>query len=409
MKITVLCEDTALDSRFQAEHGLSLLIETDRHTILFDAGQSDVFMKNAQALGLSLEAVDLVVLSHGHYDHGNGLLPFLQANQTATVYLREEAFNTFYHGERYIGLSERLRAFSDRFHVVSGDEPISIDSQVALLPARSLPKATPSALTEQKDGRMQSDAFDHEQYLLLTQGEYRVLFTGCAHRGIEAIAEEACKQNATHLIGGFHLSDETDDAALQRIASCLLDSRLSCYTGHCTGESAYRRLSDALQSRLHRLRSGLQFVIGDHAEKARFLFRLGYNCSQSVFGAFAEDLGLELSTAVKLACSFGGGMGRLRETCGAVSGMLLVCGMCKGYETPETGAVKAEHYRLVQELVHTFRAKHGSIVCRELLGGKASDSPIPTARTPEFYRTRPCERCIASAASIAEETLFRNP
>ena len=98
-------------------------------------------------------------------------------------------------------------------------------------------------------------------------------------------------------------------------------------------------------------------------------------------------------------------MGRLREVCGAVSGMLLTCGLSRGYHTPETGGVKAEHYRLVQALAKRFREEHGSLYCRDLLGGTASDLPTPTERTPGFYKTRPCERLIASAADIVEEMI----
>ena len=100
-------------------------------------------------------------------------------------------------------------------------------------------------------------------------------------------------------------------------------------------------------------------------------------------------------------------MGRMREVCGAVSGMLLVCGMTKGYSTPETGVVKAEHYRLVQELAKCFKERYGSIYCHDLLGGTASTLPTPTERNYFFYSNRPCEKLIASAASILEEILFQ--
>ena len=122
-----------------------------------------------------------------------------------------------------------------------------------------------------------------------------------------------------------------------------------------------------------------------------------------MIGAFASDMNLELDTAMKIASSFGGGIGRMREVCGAVSGMMMVCGLTRGYATPETGEIKAEHYRLVQEMASRFRNVSGSIICRELLGGTASSLPTPTARTPEFYQKRPCERLIHLAASIAEE------
>ena len=141
-------------------------------------------------------------------------------------------------------------------------------------------------------------------------------------------------------------------------------------------------------------------------EKAMIYFGAGYNCAQAVAAAFSDEMGIDVKTAVKLSSSFGGGMGRLREVCGAVSGMLLVCGMMNGYSTPETGDIKAKHYQTIQKLCHEFRNEAGSIICRDLLGGRISDLPTPTERTPEFYAKRPCERLIYLAATIVEKTFF---
>ena len=104
-----------------------------------------------------------------------------------------------------------------------------------------------------------------------------------------------------------------------------------------------------------------------HAEKARELFMEGYNCSQSVVGAFAQELGMEKETAMKLASSFGAGMGRLREVCGTVSGMFLIAGLAYGYSDPKAREEKAEHYKRIQTLAARFREKNGTIICRELL------------------------------------------
>lgn len=404
MIIRVLCDDRSTGEPFSSEHGLSLLIQTNSHCVLFDAGQSDLFLKHAETMGVSIENVDTVVLSHGHYDHGGGLTAFLRANQKATVYARKEVFGEFYHGTRYIGLNPELRQMEQRFRLI--DSPFPIDEELLLLPAA--PVQIPPGrdfVQKQADGTWAPDLFQHEQYLLVTQENERVLFTGCAHRGILAVADLAAEHCATALVGGFHLSDALPLAEVQSIVMALSAYPMHYYTGHCTGSLAYQAMQELLAQRLHPLGAGHQFVIGSHAERARFLFRLGYNCSQSVFGAFAEELGMDLSTAMKLSCSFGGGMGRLREVCGAVSGMLMVCGMKHGYATPETGCVKAEHYRLVQQLANTFREQNGSIICRELLGGTVSHSPIPTERTPEFYRLRPCERLISYAAELAEQQL----
>jgi C_GCAxxG_C_C family probable redox protein len=159
-------------------------------------------------------------------------------------------------------------------------------------------------------------------------------------------------------------------------------------------------------SQFQSLGAGKQIDIGSRGEVACALFRQGYNCSQAVFGAFAEDLQIDRDTAMRIASSFGGGMGRMREVCGAVSGMLMVCGLMHGYATPETGDVKADHYRMVQKLSAEFRDTAGSIICRDLLGGTVSALPTPTARTPEFYQKRPCERLIHLAATIAEKEFF---
>lgn len=146
--------------------------------------------------------------------------------------------------------------------------------------------------------------------------------------------------------------------------------------------------------------------MSDRGDKAKALFYEGYNCSQAVFCAFEDMTGLDRETAARLVCSFGGGMGRLREVCGAVSGALTVLGAVAGYSDPKDPAAKKEHYALVQEFARRFREKHGSIVCRELLSGlNVSVGGAPEARTDEFYKKRPCAELIADAADIADELL----
>ncbi len=142
----------------------------------------------------------------------------------------------------------------------------------------------------------------------------------------------------------------------------------------------------------------------NYSEKAKALFVEGYNCAQAVFLAFNDLLDIEFDDAAKLASSFGGGMGRLREVCGAVSGMFMVAGMVFGYDDPAAREPKAEHYALIQELAGKFRAECGSIVCRELL--EAPDTgTVPTERTTEFYKKRPCAELVALAAAIMQDEL----
>ena len=147
--------------------------------------------------------------------------------------------------------------------------------------------------------------------------------------------------------------------------------------------------------------------MGIYSEKAANNFREGYNCAQSVLLAFANQVGLKEDEALKLASSFGGGMGRLREVCGAVSAMFMIAGILKGYTEPNNDIVKANHYKLIQDLAAEFKLKHGTIICRELLGLDGTEfSPIPSARTDEYYKERPCEEFIKCAAEIVEKDLI---
>ena len=144
----------------------------------------------------------------------------------------------------------------------------------------------------------------------------------------------------------------------------------------------------------------------DRAEKAAALFADGCNCSQAVFAAFADEFGLDEDLAKRLACGLGGGVGRMREVCGAVSGMLMVTGFKCGYTDPQAIDEKAKLYALVQKLAGEFKEKNGSIICRELLGlSEKSSAPTPEARTPEYYKKRPCKLLVGDACEILESRL----
>ena len=146
----------------------------------------------------------------------------------------------------------------------------------------------------------------------------------------------------------------------------------------------------------------------DHATYAAELFLKDYNCAQAVAVAFCDVTGLEPKQAARMAAPFGGGMGRMREVCGAVSGMLMVLGTLYGYDTPDSDQVKKEHYALVQTLAGKFREENGSIVCREILKNPPSD-PNPSPRTAEYYAQRPCARMVYTAAKILDEYIAEHP
>jgi len=145
-------------------------------------------------------------------------------------------------------------------------------------------------------------------------------------------------------------------------------------------------------------------------ERAMELFKEGYNCSQSVFAAFCEECGMDFETALKISSSFSGGMGRLREVCGAVSGMFMVVGMKYGYSDPKDSLSKAEHYKRIQELAEQFKEKNHSLICRDILGlSTQSESYIPEERTAEYYKKRPCAELVGDAAEIMYGYIKANP
>ncbi len=144
----------------------------------------------------------------------------------------------------------------------------------------------------------------------------------------------------------------------------------------------------------------------DHAKRAQELFYQGYNCSQAVFCAFCDETGLDLETAARLSSSFGGGLGRLRELCGALSGAELALGYLRGYSDMTDPALKSAHYARVRELAEAFREKNGTYICRELLKDvKTTPGGEPEPRTPEFYAARPCLRLVGEAAACLDRLL----
>lgn len=146
-----------------------------------------------------------------------------------------------------------------------------------------------------------------------------------------------------------------------------------------------------------------------YGKKAGELFAEGYNCAQSVFLAFSDFYEIDQETAARLSSSFGGGMGRLREVCGAVSGMFMAAGCIFGYDSPKDYEAKKDHYARIQALAEEFRECHGTIVCRELLGlDHKKDKPVPEKRTGEYYKKRPCREMVETAACILEDYLEKN-
>jgi len=256
MRIVTLLENTACREDLTCEHGLSLYIQTGDLRILFDAGQTDAFAKNAETLGIDLSKVDFAVLSHGHYDHGGGLRRFLEINKTAPVYLHKDAFMPHYNGaEKYIGLDETLLV-SDR--LIFADDKLEIAPGI-ILESGDIPlpiPIDPAGLTVLENGQCLPEDFRHEQYLLIEDEGKRICFSGCSHKGILNIAGHF---RPDVLIGGFHfmkLTPETDARRLAAAAEELLQYPTTYYTGHCTGAAAFDFMKPIMGDRLNNLTTG---------------------------------------------------------------------------------------------------------------------------------------------------------
>lgn len=257
MKIHVLMENTAGRPDMLTEHGLSLYVETKRHKILFDTGQSPAFAENARRLGIDLSQVDLAIISHGHYDHGGGLAKFLEINQTAPVYLNCHAFEKHGHKERDIGLDQNL---AKNPRLIPVNDVLALDEELELYSCngRAKPYGLDSAgLSMLQDGQWVPEDFRHEQYLLIHENQRTVLLSGCSHKGILNI--ETWFQPDV-LIGGFHFS-KIDPAGegrkrLEEAAAILQQFPTRYWTCHCTGVPQYEYLKKQLGYQLGYLGTG---------------------------------------------------------------------------------------------------------------------------------------------------------
>lgn len=246
MKITALTENISKDEKIAPEHGLSLYIETENNKILFDMGQSSLFLNNAEKLGIDLADVDMAVLSHGHYDHGGGLPAFLEVNTKAPVYVNRHAFGDYYNGtEKYIGLD---KSFSDNKRLVFTDDVCKISESLTLFSCNEREKYVDLGsfgLNKFENAEFAPDDFLHEQYLLIEEKGKRVLVSGCSHKGIINIVRWF---EPDVLIGGFHFSKLPLDDTLAEYAETLNSSGITFYTCHCTGEAQYSFMKDRMDN-----------------------------------------------------------------------------------------------------------------------------------------------------------------
>ena len=260
MKVTSLIDNLS-HGLCVAEHGLSLHIELDSGLkILFDMGQGELFTRNAEILGIDLVDVDIAVISHGHYDHGGGLKTFLERNSKAKVYVRKRAFDAHYSlkedGAKNIGIEK-----ADRKRLVFCEGCSEPADGVILFvdPPHHFPEPPGNSLL--LGPGMKPDTFSHEQSMIVFEGDKKVLFGGCAHRGIVNIlqvAQNICDDGITHVFSGMHIGkgDVSREYILSLSQALKGYDDIKYYTMHCTGDEGYRFLKETMGEQIEYLACG---------------------------------------------------------------------------------------------------------------------------------------------------------
>ncbi|MGB4661378.1 MAG: MBL fold metallo-hydrolase [Mobilitalea sp.] len=268
MIIKTLVEDTTSSESYKCIHGLCLYIETELHKILFDLGPNDLFLKNAKKMGVNIEDIDTVIISHGHYDHGGGLKYFLKNNQKAKIYIHASAFEPHYAGmlgmKFEVGLDRKLE--NDN-RLIRSAGILKIDDELQLFSDidddKYLPKSN-HKLYKKTGKQYIQDTFEHEQNLIIRENDTYALFTACSHNGIINIVEKAesiCSQEMKYVIGGYHfyqlmLQREDNRIFLENVASFMTRGNTIYYTCHCTGVKVYEFMRLMMKKQLNYLSTG---------------------------------------------------------------------------------------------------------------------------------------------------------
>ena len=278
MKIINLIENTEGRPGCAYAHGLSFYVETKKHKLLLDLGPSEETINNAQALGIDLSAVDTVILSHGHYDHSGGIIPFTKINDKAVIYMQDSAAEDYYADDgkeaqprfRYIGIDKSIASLQ-QVRLLHCDTVIDDELEVFVIRNRSheLPSTNKNLLVRKSD-EYQNDDFRHEHCLVIRQNGLSVLMSGCAHNGILSIIDayqEKYGKAPDLVVSGFHLMKKTEYSSneideIRSIAAELKKYPTRFVTCHCTGTTAYDVMKSIMGDSLEYVHSG-EAVIGN--------------------------------------------------------------------------------------------------------------------------------------------------
>ena len=277
MRIINLIENTEGRSGCINEHGLSFYIETGKHKALLDLGQTDNSLRNAKEVGVNLEAVDTVVLSHGHYDHSGGIMPFAGINDQAIIYMQESAGGEYYADDgkhvvgdsyRYIGIDKEILKLP-QVRLIQGDHVIDDELEVFTITKRThmLPFTNKRLLIKTEEGFVPDD-FVHEHFLVVKDIGLTVLMSGCAHNGILSILDayrEKYGKLPDVVISGFHLMvkreyRENELLEVRAIAEELSNYPIKFYTCHCTGVPAYEEMKKIMGDKLEYIHSAEEVI-----------------------------------------------------------------------------------------------------------------------------------------------------
>lgn len=259
MKWTVLTDNRTSDCQLETEHGLSILLETEHHRILLDTGASDLFVRNAERLGIDLSTVDYVLISHGHSDHAGGLRHFMKINDKAKVIVSPKALTGKFYSKRYYlhNITTELPEIPER-RLLTVEHSGSIGDDIYIIAhipqIHPMPEGNQHLFVEDAVGQYIQDDFRHE-LALYTDGQ---LFTGCAHSGLENILA-ACPFPVNTVVGGFHLLDNHEsEATLSELAYKLTDAypQTLFYTSHCTGDTVFMTLQSVMADQIHAFSCG---------------------------------------------------------------------------------------------------------------------------------------------------------